>query len=450
MLPQLPLTVGPAVATGESAAADSAVPRRPSGEAPADPFAGLLAGLRVAAATQADAGGKGLPSDGGPLPPAEGPLEALLITAPVAGPVTPATAAGLPAEPAPLMAPISPGQERLAATSRAAPGLSIALAAPGTGGTGVSEAAVVANAAEGLSSSMAGPWPRGPAQPVADPSRAVPLPAGAAPAAEGEARIPVPFAATGVAAGEADSAGTRPGIRPGAAAPVAAEAPPAPAPSASAAARDLMAAAESSDADTRRSPLPGSPVAAAQSVETVASQRADVAPLPALSHLSAAHSSADSGASTRPTALAYNLAGAQGDFAEGLAGQVRIIVGTASREATMQLHPAELGRLHVTINTDGDQARVVFVTDTAHARDAIEQSLPRLRDLLQQSGLDLAEGDVSYREPQQHARGDGGQRDGLPGTPGGNDPAALAAEAQEGRTSRSLALRVDGLLDTFA
>jgi flagellar hook-length control protein FliK len=212
----------------------------------------------------------------------------------------------------------------------------------------------------------------------------------------------------------------------------------------------MSAAAESPDADSRRSPLPGSPVAAAQTVESVASPRADAAALPSLSHLSAAHSTTDGAASTRPTALAYNLAGPQGDFAEGLAGQVRILVGTASREATMQLHPAELGRLHVTINTDGDQARVVFVTDTAHARDAIEQSLPRLRELLQQSGLNLAEGDVSYREPQQHARGDRGERDGLPATPGGSDPAGMAAEAPEGRTSRSLALRVDGLLDTFA
>ena len=255
-----------------------------------------------------------------------------------------------------------------------------------------------------------------------------------------------------MAAGEADSASSRPGIRPGAGAPGAPDAPPAPGPSAAVAARDLMAAAaESPDADTRRSPLPGSPVAAAQAGEGAASQRADSAALPALSHLSAAHSSADSGAATRPTALAYNLSGPQADFAEGLAGQVRILVGTASREATVQLHPAELGRLHVTINTDGDQARVMFVTDTAHARDAIEQSLPRLRELLQQSGLDLAEGDVSYREPQQHARGDGGERDGLPGTPGGSDPSGLAAaEAPQGRDAGSLALRVDGLLDTFA
>ena len=206
----------------------------------------------------------------------------------------------------------------------------------------------------------------------------------------------------------------------------------------------------------RRPPLPGSPVAAAQAGEGTASQRAESAGLPSLSQLSAAPSSAspasaDSGTSTRPTALAYNLSGPQADVAEGLAGQVRILVGTASREATVQLHPAELGRLHVTINTDGDQARVVFVTDTAHARDAIEQSLPRLRELLQQSGLDLAEGDVSYREPQQHARGDGGERDGLPGTPGGSDPSGRAAtEAPQGRDAGPLALRIDGLLDTFA
>ncbi|MEQ8265453.1 flagellar hook-length control protein FliK [Pseudohaliea sp.] len=455
MLTQLPLAVGPAVSTGESVAADSVAPQRPAGEAPADPFAGLLAGLRVAAGTQASAGGKGLPSDGSPLPLAEGPPEALVITAPVAGPLAPGAAAGLSAEPAP----ISPAGARLAATPPAAPGLSIALTAarasngavtgPATGaaaGAKGIEGPMAARPPAGQSLPQAGPWPGAPALPAADGRGAVTLPAGAAPAAEGEPRIPVPFTATGAGTGEADSAGARPGIRPAAAAADVPDVPQAPVPSASPAARDLMAAAaEPPDADTRRPPLPGGPVAAAQGGDSVAAQRADAAALPALSQLST-----DGGASPRPTALAYNLAGPQGDFAEGLAGQVRILVGTASREATMQLHPAELGRLHVTINTDGDQARVVFVTDTAHARDAIEQSLPRLRELLQQSGLDLAEGDVSYREPQQQARGDGGERDGLPGTPGGSDPAGLTAEAPEGQTSGTLALRVDGLLDTFA
>ena len=124
-----------------------------------------------------------------------------------------------------------------------------------------------------------------------------------------------------------------------------------------------------------------------------------------------------------------------------------MLVGAVNREATVQLHPAELGRLHVTISTEGDHARVLFVTETAHAREAIEQSLPRLRELLQQSGLDLAQGDVSYREPSQG----GGEREPSPGLPGLDASSGQAgADGDDTLPAGGLALRLDGLLDTFA
>jgi flagellar hook-length control protein FliK len=75
------------------------------------------------------------------------------------------------------------------------------------------------------------------------------------------------------------------------------------------------------------------------------------------------------------------------------------------REARLQLHPAELGRLQVTVSTDGDQARVSFVADTQAARDAIEQSMPRLREMLEQNGMQLAQSDVGQRDLQSGREG---------------------------------------------
>lgn len=92
----------------------------------------------------------------------------------------------------------------------------------------------------------------------------------------------------------------------------------------------------------------------------------------------------------------YSLARApdDADFPGELTARMKTLVRDGVREARLQLHPAELGRLQVTVITEGDQTKVAFTAETAAARDAIEQSLPRLREMLEQSGLQLAQSDV--------------------------------------------------------
>ena len=86
----------------------------------------------------------------------------------------------------------------------------------------------------------------------------------------------------------------------------------------------------------------------------------------------------------------------EAEFADEFTTRVKVLVRDGVREARIQLNPAELGRLQVTVSTEGDQARVSFVADNAAARDAIEQSLPRLREMLEQNGLQLAQSDVGH------------------------------------------------------
>ena len=85
------------------------------------------------------------------------------------------------------------------------------------------------------------------------------------------------------------------------------------------------------------------------------------------------------------------------EFSGEVTARMKLLVREGVREARLQLHPAELGRLQVTVSTEGDQARVSFVAETAAARDAIEQSLPRLREQLEQNGLQLAQSDVGQQ-----------------------------------------------------
>ncbi len=145
----------------------------------------------------------------------------------------------------------------------------------------------------------------------------------------------------------------------------------------------------------------------------------------------------------RPAAL-LNLLATPSDpeFAPEFAGRLQMMVKNGMREANVQLHPAELGRLQLTISTDGDQARIVIVAETAAARDMIEQSMPRLRDMLEQSGLQLAQGDVSQR-----------QRDMGDGSPGaGSVPGSLSEASGEPEAAGGMSIGLatsDRLLDAY-
>ncbi len=88
------------------------------------------------------------------------------------------------------------------------------------------------------------------------------------------------------------------------------------------------------------------------------------------------------------------------DFPQEVIAKVRMIQGQGNTEARLNLHPAELGRLQIAITSEGDATRVAFVVDNAQAKEALEQAMPRLREFLQQAGLQLAEGSVSQQGHQ--------------------------------------------------
>ena len=69
-----------------------------------------------------------------------------------------------------------------------------------------------------------------------------------------------------------------------------------------------------------------------------------------------------------------------------LATHLRVLKSSGGGEARLQLHPAELGRMTVSLSTEGSEARVAFVVDNTQARQAVEASLPRLRDLMDGAG----------------------------------------------------------------
>jgi hypothetical protein len=168
-------------------------------------------------------------------------------------------------------------------------------------------------------------------------------------------------------------------------------------------------------------------------------------PTTALSATQGANATVDTSAPTAPRTpahLAMTHAPQDAEFAGELANRLQVFARNGGHEATLQLHPADLGRLQVSITTDGDQARVLFVADSAAARDAIEQSMPRLREMLAQSGLQLSHSDVS----SQFQGGGDSQRDapGLPRTAGADGLAdgPVTGTAEPGATLASTGVRL--------
>jgi len=102
--------------------------------------------------------------------------------------------------------------------------------------------------------------------------------------------------------------------------------------------------------------------------------------------------------------------GNPGAFAGGLADRLLTLGGPGAHSARLKLHPEHLGELDVEITMDEGTAQVWFGTTTAQARDAIESTLPRLRELFAEQGIQLTRTQVDAGGGQPGNSGFGQER----------------------------------------
>lgn len=82
--------------------------------------------------------------------------------------------------------------------------------------------------------------------------------------------------------------------------------------------------------------------------------------------------------------------------------RIQFLIRSNMQHAELRLDPPELGKIHVKINFSQDQANVSFASTHGNVRDAIEQALPRLRELLNESGIQLGNTDVASQFQQKN------------------------------------------------
>jgi len=150
-----------------------------------------------------------------------------------------------------------------------------------------------------------------------------------------------------------------------------------------------------------------------------------------------------------PSTLQLDTPFATRGWEQGVGDRIMWMLGNSLQGASLRINPAHLGPIEIQISMHQDQTTVSFTAQHAVVRDALEASIPRLREMFQENNLQLGNVDVGQRgNSEQRAAGGGAGGNGDDGT-GDNfkRPGYAAGEAQE---QTLLGSAIDGLLDDYA
>lgn len=111
--------------------------------------------------------------------------------------------------------------------------------------------------------------------------------------------------------------------------------------------------------------------------------------------------------------------------------------------AHIRLSPDDMGPVDVRLQLNGDKVHASFSSPHVDVRQALESSLPRLRELLGEQGFQLAHADVGHQAP-----GGDGNASGQPG--GGGMTGDGEPTPGDASVSSAQLIRQRGLLDAYA
>jgi flagellar hook-length control protein FliK len=178
----------------------------------------------------------------------------------------------------------------------------------------------------------------------------------------------------------------------------------------------------------------------AQATPQMPAAAAETASPAAMAHAAAPPAHALSTDNTPAAVRVDTPVGSRGWDAE-VGQKVVLMVNRLESRAELTLTPPQMGRVEVSISVNGDQTSAAFVSASPAAREALEQALPRLREILAEAGITLGQASVNAESPRQDREGTPAEQRG-----GNRNVESAGAAAPPVQWLR----RSEGLVDTFA
>jgi flagellar hook-length control protein FliK len=166
---------------------------------------------------------------------------------------------------------------------------------------------------------------------------------------------------------------------------------------------------------------------------------------PTVSSIAAQATDIGSSTSTRgvpePSAAVQTRVGERG-WDQAVGQKLVWMVNQKHQVAQLHLNPPDLGQLKIAISLDQNQASAQFFSAHASVREALEVAMPRLREMLADSGITLGNASVgteAFREPTQQQPRAHVEQSG-----------AVVADSGTVSSGERLLRPMLGLVDTFA
>jgi flagellar hook-length control protein FliK len=97
------------------------------------------------------------------------------------------------------------------------------------------------------------------------------------------------------------------------------------------------------------------------------------------------------------------------DFADAVKDKVMLTINQKLQRFDIQLDPPEFGNMQVRVNLQGEQAAVNFIVQNQQAKEALEQNMHKLKDMLAEQGVDVGGANVEQQNQQKDNESESGK-----------------------------------------
>ncbi|WP_440875598.1 flagellar hook-length control protein FliK [Thalassotalea sp. PLHSN55] len=100
------------------------------------------------------------------------------------------------------------------------------------------------------------------------------------------------------------------------------------------------------------------------------------------------------------------------DFSHAVKEKVMLMVNQKLQQVDIRLDPPELGSMQIRVNLQNEQAAVSFTVQNQQAKEALEQNLTKLREMLAESGVDVGDANINHQQQSDQQEDEFAQHNG--------------------------------------